>query len=206
VRKPLNSLRGTIHPYKEKRLANFSAHSAALNFPRAFLLSAMRGQMGRDTLLGRPVLVVDDVRAMRAIIRSLLLNMGATQIIEAGDGCEALDKLKTGRVGLVVTDLNMSPMSGIALTQKLRMPGSEFLTPAPVLMVSGHREARLVQAAIEAGANEFMVKPFAPGDFEARVCSIFSNPRPIVSSGNYRGPDRRRRAMPVRKDRRQASA
>jgi len=161
--------------------------------------------MRRSTLQGRAVLVVDDVRAMRAIVRSLLLNMGATQIIEAADGAEALDKLQASRVELVVTDLNMSPMSGIEFTQKLRMPGSKFHSAVPILMVSGHREVGLVKAAIQAGTNEFMVKPFTPGDFEARICSIFGNPRPVVSSESYHGPDRRRRAIPVRKDRRDAT-
>ncbi|RYD71591.1 MAG: response regulator, partial [Sphingobacteriales bacterium] len=68
------------------------------------------------------VLIVDDVRATRSIVRTLLRDMGITSIHEADDGEAALRVLQTRRIELLITDLAMEPMDGLALIRKLRQP------------------------------------------------------------------------------------
>ena len=156
------------------------------------------------TLSGRNILIVDDLHAMRTIVRSLLNPFQPRAIIEAGDGAEALDIIKARRIDLVITDLNMAPMSGVALTREIRRPDRSANSQIPVLIITGHRESTHVRAALEAGVNEFLTKPLVPSEFKARLENIFNKPRPQVRSATYQGPDRRRRAMWVRDDRRGA--
>ena len=154
------------------------------------------------SLAGRAILVVDDMHAMRTIVRSLLNPLNPSSIIEAGDGQEALRLLESRRVDLVITDLNMSPMNGIELTKELRRPNRRLNSSVAVLMITGHRETEHVCAAIDAGVNDFLLKPLVPSEFQYRLEKIFMTPRPSAQSSNYKGPDRRRRSLPVRKDRR----
>lgn len=153
-------------------------------------------------LSGRSVLIVDDVQATRLIVRSLLTPLNPASMFEASDGNEALRLLAMRRFDLLITDLNMSPMSGVALTKELRRPNNSHNARLPVLMISGHREDAQIRAAIAAGVNEFLLKPLALADFHVRIERMMSKPRRQVGSVGYQGPDRRRRAMWVRHDRR----
>jgi two-component system chemotaxis response regulator CheY len=149
------------------------------------------------------VIVVDDVRAMRAILIALLRNLGVQNVEEAGDGVEALEILQTRPMHLVITDLTMAPMNGIELTRQLRRPKclNAFV---PVLMVSAHNERTRIREAAEAGVSAFLLKPVTPKALADKLHILMAQQMPAVRSKTYFGPDRRRRAVSVRKDRRSA--
>ena len=147
------------------------------------------------------VLIVDDVRATRALLRALLREMGIGTILEADDGVGALRILQGKRVDVVVTDLAMAPMGGLELTRKLRQPFGKNAY-VPVMMISGHDDEKHVKAAIEAGVASFMKKPLAAGPFMARLRSLVLHPPGAVKAAGYWGPDRRKREIPVGQDRR----
>ena len=147
------------------------------------------------------VLIVDDVRATRAMLRALLRDNGVGNILEAENGVEALRLLQSRRVDVIVTDLAMAAMDGLQLTRKLRQPYGKNAF-VPVMMISGHEEEKHIKAAMEAGVACFMKKPLAAGPFMARLRALVLHPRNAVKAAGYWGPDRRKREIPVGQDRR----
>jgi two-component system chemotaxis response regulator CheY len=103
-------------------------------------------------------LVVDDSNAMRSIMARILRSVGF-EVVEASDGQEALDHLQQGtppQVALV--DWNMPRMDGVEFLRSMR--GNSAWDDVPVMMVTAETESSLVVTALEAGANDYLMKPF----------------------------------------------
>ena len=105
------------------------------------------------------VIVVDDSRSMRIIIRKQLVAAGF-DVVEAEQGRDALDKLRSAEspVGLALVDWNMPVMSGLELVQAIRADAE--LAKLRILMVTSESELSSVERALQAGANEYLMKPF----------------------------------------------
>jgi two-component system chemotaxis response regulator CheY len=117
------------------------------------------------------VLVVDDASAMRRIVRGLLKELGFKNIREADNGQSALDELKRRKADLVVSDWNMPEMSGIDLLRAIR--SDEALKSIPVLMVTAEAKKENILAAIQAGVNNYIVKPFNAQTLQEKLTKIF---------------------------------
>lgn len=104
------------------------------------------------------VLIVDDYKTMLRIIRNLLRQIEFHNVEEATDGAEALMKLRTGSYGLVISDWNMSPMTGLQLLQEVRADAR--LKATPFIMITAESKAENVVAAKAAGVSNYIVKPF----------------------------------------------
>lgn len=105
-------------------------------------------------------LVVDDSRATRTILRNALKEEGF-EVFEAGDGRQALEELrKVGATDLALVDWNMPVMTGYELICEVRQ-NKDFDRMA-IMMVTTESEASQVQKALDAGANEYVMKPFTP--------------------------------------------
>lgn len=103
------------------------------------------------------VLLVDDSGVMRTIIARGLRSLFVDEVIEAADGVEALAKFGDGEgFDLVLTDWNMPNMNGLELVQALRGAGHKL----PIMMVTTETEKAQVLKAIQAGVNDYLVKPF----------------------------------------------
>jgi two-component system chemotaxis response regulator CheY len=103
-------------------------------------------------------LVIDDSRAMRAIIRQTLTEVGV-EVVEAGDGREGLEQLRqTPDVELVLVDWNMPVMNGLDFIRAVRSDRS--YDPVRIMMVTTETEQEQLVRALEAGANEYLMKPF----------------------------------------------
>jgi two-component system chemotaxis response regulator CheY len=120
--------------------------------------------------LSMPVLVVDDYQTMIRIIRNLLNQLGFKNIEEAKDGRQALEKLNSGRVGLVISDWNMEPMTGYELLQQVR--ASDKLKATPFIMVTAESKTENVIAAKKAGVNNYIVKPFNAETLKGKLKSV----------------------------------
>jgi two-component system chemotaxis response regulator CheY len=107
---------------------------------------------------GIKILVVDDYATMRRIIRNLLNQIGFTNIDEAGDGASALQKLREDKFGLVISDWNMEPMTGLQFLKEVR--ADIKLKSTPFIMVTAESKTENVIAAKEAGVSNYIVKPF----------------------------------------------
>ncbi len=104
-------------------------------------------------------LIVDDSRAVRMILSKTLRELGF-EVCEAGNGREALDVIEAEKnaVTLVLADWNMPEINGLELLKRLRQnPGLSSLV---VVMVTTETELDQMAAALEAGANEYVMKPF----------------------------------------------
>ncbi len=117
------------------------------------------------------ILVVDDMSTMRRIIRTILNQLGYSNIEEAENGKQALAKLKKEKFDFVVTDWNMPEMDGLSLVKAIR--ADEELKHIPVLMVTAEAKKENVMEALKAGVNNYIVKPFTPEVLKEKMEKIF---------------------------------
>jgi two-component system, chemotaxis family, chemotaxis protein CheY len=109
--------------------------------------------------MGKKVLIVDDSSTMRQML-GLTLRKAGFEVIEGSNGQEGLQRLEGEQVALVITDLNMPVMDGIALVQAIRqLPNYRFI---PILLLTTEIGDDKKQAARAAGATGWMAKPFQP--------------------------------------------
>jgi two-component system chemotaxis response regulator CheY len=118
------------------------------------------------------ILVVDDMATMRRIIKNLLTQLGFKNTTEAEDGAVALQKLKKGKFDFVITDWNMPNMTGLQLIEAIR--ADEELKHLPILMITAEAKKENVIAAIKAGANNYIVKPFPAEVLQEKITKIFA--------------------------------
>ena len=113
------------------------------------------------------VLIVDDFSTMRRICKHLLKQIGFTNIVEADDGTTALNVLKKEKVELVLTDWNMPKMNGLELLKAIRKDPN--LKHLPVIMVTAEALNENIIAALKAGVNNYIVKPFNAQTLEKKI-------------------------------------
>jgi len=101
------------------------------------------------------VLIVDDLKFMRELIRSTLSANGFTIVAEAENGYEAVEKFKTHRPDIVITDIEMKGMNGLEVLNAIRAIDRNV----PVIIMTGHPEREYVQKALSYGMTDFIVKP-----------------------------------------------
>jgi two-component system chemotaxis response regulator CheY len=109
--------------------------------------------------MAKRILIVDDSVMVRQMVSFTLRDAGF-EVEEAGNGQEALDQLSVSQVDLIVTDLNMPVMDGIALIANARKLAScKFI---PIIMLTTESQPEMKLKGKEAGATGWMVKPFDP--------------------------------------------
>ena len=116
-------------------------------------------------------LVVDDSSTMRRIVVNSLQRIGFGETVEAGDGKEALDKFDPS-VKFVITDWNMPNMTGTELAKALRE--REDGKQVPILMVTARSVREDIIEAMEAGVNNYIVKPFTPQILKEKIDALMS--------------------------------
>jgi len=102
------------------------------------------------------ILLVDDSRTIRNIQKNVLAQLGYTDVLEAGDGVEALKVLSENRPDLMLVDWNMPNMDGLSLVKAVREKDKTL----PIIMCTTEAEKGRVLEAIKAGVNNYVVKPF----------------------------------------------
>jgi two-component system, chemotaxis family, chemotaxis protein CheY len=118
-------------------------------------------------------LIVDDMKYMRATIKSMLRSLGFEKIEQANDGMEALRILRTHRIDIIISDWQMDRMDGLELLHEIR--SDRNLASKPFMMVTGESELRFVEKAIESGVTEFIIKPFDPTTLSKKIKRIILN-------------------------------
>ncbi len=108
--------------------------------------------------MGKRILVVDDAAFMRMMIKDILTKHGYLVVGEAENGLVAVEKYKIIKPDLVTMDITMPEMDGIAAVREIR----RFDTQARIIMCSAMGQQPMVIDAIQAGARDFIVKPFQP--------------------------------------------
>ncbi|MBW8269823.1 chemotaxis response regulator CheY [Caldovatus aquaticus] len=119
------------------------------------------------------VLIVDDYRTMLRIIRNLLKQLEFENVEEATDGREALAKLRAGNFGLVISDWNMQPMTGLDLLKEVR--ADPRLKATPFIMVTAESKTENVIAAKQAGVSNYIVKPFNAETLREKIEKVLAH-------------------------------
>ncbi|HRR41956.1 MAG TPA: response regulator [Syntrophales bacterium] len=132
------------------------------------------------------VLIVDDSGAMRSVIKKVITISGfkLDQCLEAGNGREALEKLKQNWVDVIVSDINMPEMNGLELLKALQQ--DPLYQNIPTIIISTEGSSERMHEALEAGAKEFIKKPFLPEDIRRVLYNVIG----VGSDGEYQ-EDRR---------------
>jgi two-component system chemotaxis response regulator CheY len=119
------------------------------------------------------ILIVDDFATMRKVVRNLLKQVGYEDIVEAEDGVMALKTLKSQKIDVVVSDWNMPNMSGLELLKAVRADAE--LAKTPFLMVTAEALQDNVVAAVKAGVNNYIVKPFTAEVLNEKIKKIMES-------------------------------
>jgi two-component system, chemotaxis family, chemotaxis protein CheY len=127
-----------------------------------------------SSLMPIRALIVDDSSVMRKIVERSLRQAGIdlTEVLQAGNGAEALAVLKENRVDLILCDINMPVMDGLEFVKQL--PGIENAKNVPVVMITTEgSEAHVVQA-LSCGARGYIRKPFTPEQVKEHIVPVLA--------------------------------
>jgi two-component system, chemotaxis family, chemotaxis protein CheY len=119
------------------------------------------------------ILAVDDSPTMRRIIVNTLKRAGYEDVAEAGDGKDALAKLKTEKFDFIITDWNMPEMDGLTFVTTVR--ADPDLKALPILMVTTRSVKEDIMQAIKAGVNNYIVKPFTPETIAEKITQVIQS-------------------------------
>ena len=108
------------------------------------------------------ILVADDSAFMRNIIKNILTQNGVTDITEAQDGQEAINKFKEINPNLIFMDIMMPNKTGLEALKEIRATNPE----AKIIMCTSVGQEKIVQEAVESGAEDFIIKPFKQEDIQ----------------------------------------
>jgi two-component system chemotaxis response regulator CheY len=118
-----------------------------------------------------PIMIVDDYSTMLRILRNLLGQLDFNNVVDASNGDEALQKLlASSDIGLIISDWNMQPMTGLDLLKAVR--GNAKLKHIPFIMVTAESKTENVVAAKQAGVSNYIVKPFNAETLKAKMASV----------------------------------
>jgi CheY-like chemotaxis protein len=142
------------------------------------------------------VLVIDDNQHMRTLMGVVLQAYGVKTVFEARDADQAWRIFAKNPCDIIFVDWAMAGMTGLEFTRKVRTAPDSADPFAAIVMLTGHTSIERMNAARDAGANEFLAKPVSSQTILERLISVIDNPRPFVRTRNYFGPCRRRGDIP----------
>jgi CheY-like chemotaxis protein len=132
------------------------------------------------------ILLVDESLYMRKLTRTMLMNIGAKTIFEAGDGVAALDVIRTANPDVAIIDWDLPLLSGSQVVRIVRSPGVFPKPHLPIIMLTAAANRTNVAEAMQLGVHEFLLKPTSPRALQERLLSIVMNPRAMIQVGdNY---------------------
>ena len=140
----------------------------------------------RDRDTPANILIVDDEPQIVRVLRTALTTQGHV-VHTAADGVQALEVLRTWSPHLIITDLAMPQMNGVDLTREIRL-----LSEVPIIVLSVRNHERMKIEALDAGADDFVTKPFSIQELQARVRAQLrrnmkdpAKQEPVISAGDF---------------------
>ena len=117
-----------------------------------------------------PILIVDDYKSMLRIIHGLLQQLGFSNVDEAMDGKTAYDMICNRQYGLVISDWNMQPVTGLDLLKTVR--ANPTTAKLPFIMVTAEARTENVVVARQAGVNNYIIKPFTQQVLKQKLAAV----------------------------------
>ena len=133
------------------------------------------------------------MRPMLSVTQNVLKIFGFKDVHTAWNADEAFTKFCQYSPDIVITDWQMEPFDGIALTHKIRTDPTSPNPFVPIILMTGYSAMLRVIEARDTGVTEFLVKPFTANDLFLRLEALVEKPRNFVDSNKFFGPDRRRK-------------
>jgi len=124
-------------------------------------------------------LVIDDSPTMRKILIAALRTVGFTDVVEAGDGEEALTKIHTENIDFVITDWNMPKMTGLELAKAVRC--DDRIKHLPIIMVTTRDQKQDIMQAFEAQISNYIIKPFTPEILKDKIDTVLMVAKELAS-------------------------
>lgn len=137
------------------------------------------------------VLVIDDSPYMRKLLAMVLRAMTVGRVTCLDQPQRALELIGRDQPHLVITDILMSPLDGVSLTEAVRATWPAPIAFTPVFVLSGFTDREHMIRARDAGAHEVLTKPISARALYERICALIEHPRDFVRHDGYFGPDRR---------------
>ena len=145
------------------------------------------------TLADIKVLVVDDMKPMLALVKTVLASFGFQKIYTADNGNDAFELACKHDPDFIITDWMMEPIDGLEFVDMIRKNSRTPNPYVPIIIMTGFSSKLRVEMARDQGITEFLVKPFNAKDLYTRIFQIIEKPRQFVETDEFFGPDRRRK-------------
>lgn len=146
---------------------------------------------------------VADDHFMAPLSAGMLRGLGFKQVAEVNDTVALRKLLASERIGLLLLDDDLGPDDTLEMVRQLRADTEAANRTVPILMTFTQASKERILAARDAGVTEFLKKPLSANVINLRLTQALEHPRPFVEAQVYTGPDRRRRALKVKGERRQ---
>jgi CheY-like chemotaxis protein len=146
---------------------------------------------------GLRILILEDNHHMSTILRTLLHGVGIRDVAEARDAATAFEMLRQSPPDIALVDFHLGDLDGLEFARLVRTAEDSTTPYLPIILITAHAERSRVKEAIDAGVNEFIVKPVSTQALVSRLRAVIEKPRPFVRTPTYFGPDRRRRVDPT---------
>lgn len=121
----------------------------------------------------KSVLIVDDVQSMRLVVSYTLKTLEITNIDQAANGQQALERLKSKHYDLVISDVEMPIMNGIELLKLIR--ADDNLKEIPFILVTSVAQQEKIMEAIEQQVSNYVIKPINPDILAKRITAVFAS-------------------------------
>lgn len=138
------------------------------------------------------VLLVDDDRHFRTLLRYILTSMGIRTIVDVSNAYQAFEACKSNEFNIAYVDLHMPELTGLEFANIVRTSEDSPNPRLPLVLVTGDARMSTVKAAINAGFEGMLAKPIRPVDVINKTKKILESPFPYVRAKDYYGPCRRR--------------
>src|SRR6478752_2171777 len=142
-------------------------------------------------LQGMTFLIADANPFVASICQSILRGFGASKVVEARTGPDAIKTLQQTKIDLMLCDAYLPPHGAFKFTSDIRRdPANDFRT-IPIMILTNDTRTSLISAARDCGANMVVAKPLSPSSLYDRLAWVALTPRKFVDTEGYFGPDRR---------------
>jgi DNA-binding response OmpR family regulator len=138
----------------------------------------------RSPISGRDMptlLVAEDDPDIRMLLVFRLQHAGH-QVLEAANGADALELIRTARPDAAILDVSMPGLSGLEVCRELRASTDGDLRRIPILVLSAYASQREIQAGLEAGADQYLTKPFTASQLAEAVRDVLDRARPALAA------------------------